>query len=169
MIAFAKELGADCLATGHYVRRVVSGDRVEMHKGRRPARATRAISCYGTTRDQLDFLRFPLGDLPKSAVRKLAAEPGLIVAAKPDSQDICFVPDGDYASLVKQACAPKRRGRARSSTWTAACSVRTTAWSISPSASAAGSRSAARRSRSTSCGSIRIRQRLVVGPRLPLR
>ena len=57
---------------------------------------------YGTTRDQLDFLRFPLGDLPKDEVRRIAAELGLEVAAKPDSQDICFVPDGDYAGLVKR-------------------------------------------------------------------
>ena len=57
---------------------------------------------YGTTREQLEFLRFPLGDLPKPEVRRIAAEVGLEVAAKPDSQDICFVPDGDYAGLVKR-------------------------------------------------------------------
>jgi tRNA-specific 2-thiouridylase len=101
LIAFARELGADCLATGHYVRRVVNGDRVEMWKGRDPAR-DQSYFLYGTTRDQLDFLRFPLGDLPKSDVRRVAGEEGLIVADKPDSQDICFVPDGDYASLVKK-------------------------------------------------------------------
>ena len=100
-VAFAKELGADCLATGHYVRRVVNGDRIEMHKGADPAR-DQSYFLYGTTRDQLDFLRFPLGDLPKSDVRKIAEEEGLIVAAKPDSQDICFVPDGDYAGLVQR-------------------------------------------------------------------
>src|SRR5687768_10575037 len=101
LIAFARELGADCLATGHYVRRVVNGDRVELHKGRDPAR-DQSYFLYGTTREQLEYLRFPVGDLPKSEVRRIAAEVGLEVAAKPDSQDICFVPDGDYASLIKR-------------------------------------------------------------------
>ncbi len=101
LIAFARELGADCLATGHYVRRVVKEGRVELHRGRDPRR-DQSYFLYGTSRDQLDFLRFPLGDLPKEDVRKAAAEAGLEVAAKPDSQDICFVPDGDYATLVKK-------------------------------------------------------------------
>jgi len=101
LVAFARELGADCLATGHYVRRVVNGRRVELHKGADPRR-DQSYFLYGTTREQLDFLRFPLGDLPKDDVRRIAAELGLEVAAKPDSQDICFVPDGDYASLVKR-------------------------------------------------------------------
>ena len=107
LIAFARELGADCLATGHYVRRVERapgserGSRTELWKGRDPAR-DQSYFLYGTTADQLDFLRFPLGDLPKSEVRRLAEEAGLVVANKPDSQDICFVPDGDYASLVKK-------------------------------------------------------------------
>ena len=101
LIAFARELGADCLATGHYVRRIVEGGRSELHRGADPAR-DQSYFLYGTTRDQLDFLRFPLGDLAKSDVRRLADEAGLAVAAKPDSQDICFVPDGDYASLVKR-------------------------------------------------------------------
>ena len=101
LVAFARELGADCLATGHYVRRVVNGDWVELHKGADPRR-DQSYFLYGTTRDQLDFVRFPLGDLPKDDVRRIAADLGLEVAAKPDSQDICFVPDGDYASLVKR-------------------------------------------------------------------
>jgi len=101
LIAFARELGADCLATGHYVRRVEREGRVELWKGRDPSR-DQSYFLYGTTGDQLDYLRFPLGDLPKSEVRQLAAEEGLIVADKPDSQDICFVPDGDYAGLVKR-------------------------------------------------------------------
>jgi tRNA-specific 2-thiouridylase len=101
LVAFARELGADCLATGHYVRRVVSGGRVELHKGADPRR-DQSYFLYGTTRDQLGFVRFPLGDLPKDEVRRIAAEIGLEVANKPDSQDICFVPDGDYASLVKR-------------------------------------------------------------------
>src|SRR5437762_6075859 len=101
LVAFARELGADCLATGHYVRRVTSQGRVELHKGADPRR-DQSYFLYGTTREQLDFVRFPLGDLPKDRVRRIAAELGLEVAAKPDSQDICFVPDGDYASLVKR-------------------------------------------------------------------
>jgi tRNA-specific 2-thiouridylase len=105
LVAFARELGADCLATGHYVRRIVNdakgNRRVELHKGADPRR-DQSYFLYGTTRDQLDFLRFPLGGLPKEEVRKIAAEVGLDVAAKPDSQDICFVPDGDYAGLVKR-------------------------------------------------------------------
>jgi len=101
LVAFARDLGADCLATGHYVRRVVNGDRVELHKGADPRR-DQSYFLYGTTREQLDFVRFPLGDLPKEEVRRIAGELELQVAAKPDSQDICFVPDGDYASLVKR-------------------------------------------------------------------
>ncbi|HET8535319.1 MAG TPA: tRNA 2-thiouridine(34) synthase MnmA [Sphingomicrobium sp.] len=101
LIAFAKELGADCLATGHYVRRVVRDGRVELHKGSDPRR-DQSYFLYGTTAEQLEFLRFPLGDLPKAKVREIALETGLSVASKPDSQDICFVPDGDYASLVKR-------------------------------------------------------------------
>src|SRR4051794_825549 len=101
LIAFARELGADCLATGHYVRRIVGNGRAELHKGADPRR-DQSYFLYGTTREQLDFLRFPLGDLPKPEVRAIAAELGLEVAAKPDSQDICFVPDGDFSGLVKR-------------------------------------------------------------------
>src|SRR5580765_5844662 len=101
LVAFARELGADCLATGHYVRRVVSDGRIELHKGADPRR-DQSYFLYGTTREQLDFLRFPLGALPKDEVRRIAADLQLEVAAKPDSQDICFVPDGDYAGLVKR-------------------------------------------------------------------
>ena len=101
LIAFARELGADCLATGHYVRRIVASGRAELHQGADPRR-DQSYFLYGTTRGQLDFLRFPLGDLPKPRVREIAGELGLEVAAKPDSQDICFVPDGDYAGLVKR-------------------------------------------------------------------
>ena len=101
LVAFARELGADCLATGHYVRRVANGDRIELHKGADPRR-DQSYFLYGTTREQLDFVRFPLGDLPKDDVRRIAGELELAVAGKPDSQDICFVPDRDYAGLVKR-------------------------------------------------------------------
>jgi tRNA-specific 2-thiouridylase len=101
LIAFARELGADCLATGHYVRRVAGDGRIELHKGA-DLRRDQSYFLYGTTQDQLDFLRFPLGDMPKDDVRAIAAGLELEVASKPDSQDICFVPDGDYAGLVKR-------------------------------------------------------------------
>ena len=105
LIAFARELGADCLATGHYVRRIVSDahgqQRTELHRGADIGR-DQSYFLYGTTCEQLDFLRFPLGDLAKGDVRQIAEEAGLTVAAKPDSQDICFIPDGDYAGLVKR-------------------------------------------------------------------
>jgi tRNA-specific 2-thiouridylase len=101
LIGFARELGADCLATGHYVRRIVNDVRVELHRGT-DMRRDQSYFLYGTSSEQLGLLRFPLGGLPKSEVRRLALEAGLSVASKPDSQDICFVPDGDYASLVKR-------------------------------------------------------------------
>jgi tRNA-specific 2-thiouridylase len=101
LFALARDLGADCLATGHYVRRVEGADGAEMHRALDPAR-DQSYFLFATTGAQLDYLRFPLGGLPKLRVREIAAELGLGVAAKPDSQDICFVPDGDYARLVKK-------------------------------------------------------------------
>jgi tRNA-specific 2-thiouridylase len=101
LFALARDLGADCLATGHYVRRVEGAGGPELHRGADPAR-DQSYFLFATTRDQLDFLRFPLGGLPKARVREIAAELGLGVAGKPDSQDICFVPDGDYAGLVRK-------------------------------------------------------------------
>jgi tRNA-specific 2-thiouridylase len=101
LLGFARELGADCLATGHYVRRVVGANGAELHRAADPAR-DQSYFLFATTRDQLDFLRFPLGHLPKRAVRDLARELGLLIADKPDSQDICFVPDGDYARVVEK-------------------------------------------------------------------
>ncbi|MFC4294018.1 tRNA 2-thiouridine(34) synthase MnmA [Novosphingobium tardum] len=109
LLAMARELGADCLATGHYVRRVAGPAGPELHRALDPAR-DQSYFLYGTTEAQLDFLRFPLGGMPKPAVRALAAAADLRVAAKPDSQDICFVPDGDYARVVRairpQGAAP---------------------------------------------------------------
>lgn len=100
LLETARDLGADCLATGHYVKRVMGADgRAEMQRGRDPRR-DQSYFLYTTTQEQLDYLRFPLGDMEKPAVRALAEEFGLIVADKPDSQDICFVPNGDYASVV---------------------------------------------------------------------
>ncbi len=101
LFRLARELGADCLATGHYVRRVEGAHGAELHRALDPAR-DQSYFLFATTQDQLDYLRFPLGGLPKPQVRALAQEMGLAVAAKPDSQDICFVPNGDYASVVRK-------------------------------------------------------------------
>ena len=100
LFAMARELGADCLATGHYVRRVAGSAGPELLRAADPAR-DQSYFLYATTEAQLDFLRFPLGGLPKPDVRRLAEAAGLRNAAKPDSQDICFVPDGDYAKVVR--------------------------------------------------------------------
>lgn len=99
LFAMARDLGADCLATGHYVQRIEGANGPELHRAVDPAR-DQSYFLYGTTEEQLAFLRFPLGGLPKSDVRAIAANLGLGVATKPDSQDICFVPDGDYAAIV---------------------------------------------------------------------
>ena len=101
LLSLARDLGADCLATGHYVRRVEGKNGAELHRASDPAR-DQSYFLFATTREQLDYLRFPLGDLPKPAVREIARELQLAVAEKPDSQDICFVPDGDYARVVEK-------------------------------------------------------------------
>lgn len=101
LFALARDLGADCLATGHYVRRVMGAAGAELHRAIDPAR-DQSYFLFATTDAQLDYLRFPLGGMEKPAVRAIAAELGLGVASKPDSQDICFVPDGDYAGLVRK-------------------------------------------------------------------
>jgi len=100
LFRMAREFGADCLATGHYVRRVIGPAGPELHRALDPAR-DQSYFLYATTEAQLDYLRFPLGGLPKPQVRALAEVAGLRTATKPDSQDICFVPDGDYARIVK--------------------------------------------------------------------
>ena len=101
LLETAKELGADALATGHYIKRVEGADGPELH---RPADAARDQSyfLFATTPEQLSYLRFPLGEMEKREVRAIAAELGLVVAGKPDSQDICFVPDGRYAGIVEK-------------------------------------------------------------------
>ncbi|MEO0881268.1 MAG: tRNA 2-thiouridine(34) synthase MnmA [Pseudomonadota bacterium] len=100
LLATAKDLGADCLATGHYIRRKAGPDRVELHRAHDASR-DQSYFLFATTPEQLDYLRFPLGDMPKTEVRRLADHYDLPVAAKPDSQDICFVPDGSYAKVVE--------------------------------------------------------------------
>ncbi len=102
LLSLARDLGAEAMATGHYVRRVEGADGPELHRAADPAR-DQSWFLFATTRDQLAFSRFPLGDMPgKDVVRAHAARLGLAVAAKPDSQDICFVPSGSYADLVAQ-------------------------------------------------------------------
>ncbi len=101
LMKLAKDLGADCLATGHYVRRVEGADGGELHRAADPGR-DQSYFLFATTRAQLGFLRFPLGGMEKPAVRALAEEFGLNVAAKPDSQDICFVPSGKYQAVVEK-------------------------------------------------------------------
>src|SRR6478609_9038232 len=99
LLETARDLGAGALATGHYVRRVPGPDGPELHCARDLAR-DQSYFLYRTTRAELGFLRFPLGGLAKDETRALAREFGLPVAAKPDSQDICFVPQGSYADIV---------------------------------------------------------------------
>ncbi|MYG09806.1 MAG: tRNA 2-thiouridine(34) synthase MnmA [Rhodobacteraceae bacterium] len=102
LLDMAKSLDADCLATGHYIHRVVGKNGVELHRAKDLTK-DQSYFLFTTTRKQLDFLRFPLGEMKsKSETRDLARKYGLAVAHKPDSQDICFVPDGDYARLVKR-------------------------------------------------------------------
>ena len=95
----ARELGADAMATGHYVRRVEGAHGAELHAASEGAR-DQSYFLFATTQVQLDYLRFPVGEMPKAEVRAIAAELDLITAAKPDSQDICFVPEGRYTNVI---------------------------------------------------------------------
>ena len=99
LLETARELGASALATGHYARRVPGPDGPQLHRAHDAAR-DQSYFLYRTRRAELDFLRFPLGDLDKTETRALAREFALPVAEKPDSQDICFVTHGSYAALV---------------------------------------------------------------------
>ncbi len=99
LLDIAKDLGASALATGHYVRRIEQDGVAELHTAADEHR-DQSYFLFATTPEQLDFLRFPLGDLEKTETRKLAERFGLPVADKPDSQDICFVPGGSYANIV---------------------------------------------------------------------
>ena len=99
LLDVARDLGAEAMATGHYVRRAAAGNRSQMRKAIDHSR-DQSYFLFATTQDQLDYLRFPLADLEKPQVRGVAAALGLRIAAKPDSQDICFVPSGDYRTLI---------------------------------------------------------------------
>jgi tRNA-specific 2-thiouridylase len=102
LLATAKDLDADCMATGHYIRRLDGPAGPELHCAADPAR-DQSYFLFSTTPEQLAYLRFPLGGLAsKAETRALAAKYGLSIADKPDSQDICFVPDGDYASVIEK-------------------------------------------------------------------
>ena len=97
----ARELGAEALATGHYVRRIDGAHGPELHRAVDDSK-DQSYFLFATSRQQLSYLRFPLGGMEKREVRALAAELGLSVAEKPDSQDICFVPDGKYSNIVEK-------------------------------------------------------------------
>jgi len=97
----SKDMGAAALITGHYIRRVDGASGPELHRAADASR-DQSYFLFATTREQLEFVRFPLGGLPKSETRALAAELGLELAAKPDSQDICFVPNGRYSDVVQR-------------------------------------------------------------------
>ena len=97
----AKNLNADALVTGHYVKSITEGDNTDMYRGIDLNR-DQSYFLFNTTREQLNFLRFPLGNLLKDETRNIARELDLNVADKPDSQDICFVPNGDYASVIEK-------------------------------------------------------------------
>lgn len=101
LLRTAMDLGADALATGHYIESRKRGDHRSLH---RPFDLDRDQSyfLYGTTQEQVDFLRFPLASLTKDETRAIAARHGLAIASKPDSQDICFVPAGKYSDLIRK-------------------------------------------------------------------
>ncbi len=101
LLKMARDLGADGLATGHYVQRIEGENGPELHMGLDPKK-DQSYFLFATSKEQLDFLHFPLGGMSKDQTRKMAEDFGLIVADKPDSQDICFVPDKNYAKLVSK-------------------------------------------------------------------
>tara|TARA_B110000211_G_scaffold231900_1_gene294451 strand:+ start:1353 stop:2480 length:1128 start_codon:yes stop_codon:yes gene_type:complete len=101
LFKYAKELKADALITGHYVARVQKNGHANMYRAKDQNR-DQSYFLFSTTQEQLDYLRFPLGEIDKSETRSIAEKLKLNVAQKPDSQDICFVPNGDYASVIKK-------------------------------------------------------------------
>lgn len=102
LLETAKDLDADCMATGHYIQRMMGAEGAELHCAADPTK-DQSYFLFSTTQEQLDYLRFPLGHHPsKEETRALASKYGLSVADKPDSQDICFVPNGDYAAVIEK-------------------------------------------------------------------
>jgi tRNA-specific 2-thiouridylase len=124
LLETARDLDADCMATGHYIQRKMGAAKAKLHCAADAAR-DQSYFLFSTTQEQLDFLRFPLGHLAsKAETRALAAKYGLSVADKPDSQDICFVPNGDYAAVIEKlrpgAADPGRdRRHGRATSWAA--------------------------------------------------
>ena len=101
LFKYAKDLNADALVTGHYVTRIKNNDKANLYRAKDSNR-DQSYFLFGTSQAQLDFLRFPLGEIEKNETRKIASKLNLNVADKPDSQDICFVPNGDYGSVIKK-------------------------------------------------------------------
>ena len=101
LFKYAKDLKADALITGHYVSRIQKNGHANMYRAKDHSR-DQSYFLFNTTQDQLNFLRFPLGEIEKSETRLIAKKLNLNVANKPDSQDICFVPNGDYSSVIKK-------------------------------------------------------------------
>lgn len=101
LLATARDLGADCMATGHYIRRIIGENGAELHCAQDSSK-DQSYFLFTITQEQLDFLRFPLGGWNKDVTRGHAERLGLAVAEKPDSQDICFVPNGSYAKVVEK-------------------------------------------------------------------
>ena len=101
LFKYAKDIKADALITGHYVSRIQNNGYANMYRAKDHKR-DQSYFLFSTTQEQLNFLRFPLGDIDKSETRSIAKNLNLNVADKPDSQDICFVPNGDYSSVIKK-------------------------------------------------------------------
>ena len=101
LFKYAKELNADALITGHYVSRIQNNGHADMYRAKDQSR-DQSYFLFSTSQEQLDYLRFPLGEIDKSETRDIAKKLKLNVADKPDSQDICFVPNGDYSSVIKK-------------------------------------------------------------------
>ena len=101
LFKYSKDLKADALITGHYIKRIQTNGKSSMYRAKDFSR-DQSYFLFSTTQDQLDYLRFPLGDIEKMETRNIAKKLNLNVAEKPDSQDICFVPNGDYSSVIKK-------------------------------------------------------------------
>ena len=108
LVAKTRALGIDHVATGHYARKDQEGGRFRLLKGK-DARKDQSYFLFGLSQEQLQAALFPVGHLEKAEVRRLAAERGLPTADKPESQEICFVPDGDYAGFVERQSTPEDR------------------------------------------------------------
>ena len=105
----ARQLGCDCVVTGHYARIEEQDGRFVLKKALDPSK-DQSYVLYSMTQEQLAHTRFPLGGLTKDEVRRIAEENGFVNANKPDSQDICFVPDGDYAAFIERKCGAMKTG-----------------------------------------------------------